>query len=69
MNRAALPADPPPARHAEAITQGLELLQRHVPLRKRLLHAGDALYRAGARNAHAIDMPATSERIWRALAM
>jgi len=47
MNRAATPADPPPARHAQAITQGLELLQRHVPLRKRLLHAGDALYRSG----------------------
>jgi len=47
MNHAATPADPPPARHAQAITQGLELLQRHVPLRKRLLHAGDALYRSG----------------------
>ena len=47
MNRATTSIDPPAARGAQAITQGLELLQRHVPLRKRLLHAGDALYRSG----------------------
>ena len=52
MNRAAIPADPPPARHAQAIAQGLDLLQRHVPLRRRLLHAGDALYRSGQAFEH-----------------
>jgi len=47
MNRADTPTDWSAARDAKSITQGLELLQRHVPLRKRLLHAGDALYRSG----------------------